>query len=150
LKKHLAQHPQAGRLGYVLKRAQHALRTGMDNKLHPLGITTSQYNVLAAIERDPGISNADLARGGFITAQSMVGIVANLERMGLIQRHDHPQHGRVRRTELTSKGRSALQKAHKLLSGVEDAMTLGFSSREREELGKLLSRCTDNLIHHFR
>jgi DNA-binding MarR family transcriptional regulator len=122
----------------------------MDNKLHPLGITTSQYNVLAAIERDPGISNADLARGAFITAQSMVGIVANLERMGLMQRHDHPQHGRVRRTELTSKGRNALEKAHKLLSGVEDAMTLGFSSREREELGKLLSRCTDNLAHHFK
>jgi DNA-binding MarR family transcriptional regulator len=150
LKKHLAQHPQAGRLGYVLKRAQHALRIGMDNKLEPLGITTPQYNVLAAIEHEPGISNADLARGSFITAQSMVGIVANLERMGLIQRHDHPQHGRVRRTELTSKGRNALEKAHKLLSGVEEAMTLGFSSREREELGKLLSRCTDNLVHHFR
>ena len=122
----------------------------MDNKLDPLGITTPQYNVLSAIEHDPGISNADLARGDFITAQSMVGVVANLERMGLIQRHDHPQHGRVRRTELTSKGRNVLEKAHKLLSGVEDAMTLGFSSREREGLGKLLSRCTDNLVHHFR
>jgi DNA-binding MarR family transcriptional regulator len=150
LKKHLTQHPQAGRLAYVLKRAQHALRTGMDNKLDPLGITTPQYNVLAAIEHDPGISNADLARGGFITAQSMVGIVANLERMGLIQRHDHPQHGRVRQTELTTKGRSVLEKAHKLLSGAEDAMTIGFSSREREELGKLLSRCRENLIDHFK
>ena len=122
----------------------------MDNKLEPLGITTPQYNVLAAIEHDPGISNADLARGDFVTAQSMVGIVANLERMGLIQRHDHPQHGRVRRTELRTKGRSVLEKAHKLLSGVEDAMTIGFSSRERDELGKLLRRCTDNLISHFR
>jgi DNA-binding MarR family transcriptional regulator len=147
---HSTQHPQAGRLAYILKRAQHALRTGMDKQLHPLGITTPQYNVLAAIEHDPGISNADLARGGFITAQSMVGIVANLERMGLIQRHDHPQHGRVRRTTLTSKGRNALEQAHKLLSGVEDAMTLGFSSRERKELGKLLSRCAENLVHRFR
>jgi DNA-binding MarR family transcriptional regulator len=150
LKKHSAQHPQAARLGYVLKRAQHALRTGMDKKLEPLGITAPQYNVLSAIEHNPGISNADLARGDFSTAQSMVGVVANLERMGLIQRHDHPQHGRVRRTELTSKGRNALEKAHKLLSGVEDAMTHGFSSRERDELGKLLIRCTDNLVHHFR
>ena len=121
MNRHLTQHPQAGRLAYVLKRAQHALRTGVDNKLEPLGITAPQYNVLAAIEHNPGI-----------------------------QRHDHPQHGRVRRTELTSKGRNALEKAHKLLSGAEDVMTLGFSSREREELGKLLSRCIDNLVHHFR
>lgn len=31
-----------------------------------------------------------------------------------------------------------------LLSGVEDVMTLGFSSREREELSKLLTRCTEH------
>ncbi len=70
---------QAGRLGNILLRAQQTLRTGMDKKLEPVRITTPQYNVLAAIERNPSISNADLARGDFVTAQSMVGIMSNLE-----------------------------------------------------------------------
>jgi hypothetical protein len=38
----------AKRFGYVLKRAQHALRISLDNALRPLGLTTPQY----ADERD--------------------------------------------------------------------------------------------------
>lgn len=79
----------------------------------------------------------------------MVGIVANLERMELLCRHDDPNHGRIRRTELTAQGKVVLAKAHKLLSGVEDTMTLGFSAAEREMLQALLIRCTDNLCHRF-
>ena len=72
-----ANHPQAHRLGYMLKRAQHALRMSMDELLEPIGVTVPQYNVLSAVELQPGISNAALARGAFVTAQSMQGIVAN-------------------------------------------------------------------------
>jgi DNA-binding MarR family transcriptional regulator len=61
----------AKRLGYALKRAQHALRVSMDEVLRPLGLTTPQYAVLCAIEADPGISNASLARAAFVTAQTM-------------------------------------------------------------------------------
>lgn len=40
-----------------------------------------QYNVLSAIETEPGICNAELARAAFVTAQSMQGIVANLAKV---------------------------------------------------------------------
>ena len=69
----LTEHPQAHRLGYVLKIAQHALRLMMDKQLESVGLTTPQYNVLAAVQSEPGISNATLARAAFVTAQSMVG-----------------------------------------------------------------------------
>ena len=140
-----ANHPQAHRLGYVLKRAQHALRTSMDELLEPIGITVPQYNVLSAVQLQPGISNAALARGAFVTAQSMQGIVANLERLGLLRRKAHPTHGRIRQSELTVKGDVVLAKAHKLLIGVEEAMTSGFKKEEIEVLRSLLHRCAENL-----
>ncbi len=46
--------PMAKRLGYALKRAQHALRTRMDEALRHLDLTTPQYAALSAIELDPG------------------------------------------------------------------------------------------------
>ena len=38
----------ARRVGYALKRAQHALRTRMDEALRPLGLTAPQYAVTGA------------------------------------------------------------------------------------------------------
>ena len=140
-----ANHPQAHRLGYMLKRAQHALRMSMDELLEPIGLTVPQYNVLSAVQLQPGISNAALARGAFVTAQSMQGIVANLERIGLLRRKPHPTHGRIRQSELTEKGDVMLAKAHKLLIGVEEAMTSGFKKEEVEALGSLLHRCAENM-----
>ncbi len=141
----LTEHPQAHRLGYVLKIAQHALRLMMDKQLESVELTTPQYNVLAAVQSEPGISNAALARAAFVTAQSMVGIVANLEREGLLQREAHPTHGRIRRSELTQRGNEIVERAHILLSEVETVMTAGFGEREIKTLKLLLHRSTENL-----
>ena len=140
-----ANHPQAHRLGYMLKRAQHALRLSMDQLLEPIGITVPQYNVLSAVQLQPGISSAALARGAFVTAQSMQGIVANLERIGLLRRKPHPAHGRIQQTKLTDKGSVVLAKAHKLLIGIDDEMTAGFKKEEIEALRSLLHRCAENM-----
>jgi DNA-binding MarR family transcriptional regulator len=117
----------------------------MDELLEPIGLTVPQYNVLSAVQLQPGISNAALARGAFVTAQSMQGIVANLERIGLLCRKPHPTHGRIRQSELTEKGDVVLAKAHKLLIGVEEAMTSGFKKEEIEALRSLLHRCAENM-----
>lgn len=136
----------SGQLGYLLKRAQHTLRTTMDANLSPLGLTAPQFNVLSAVDTEPGISNAELARGAFVTAQSMQGIVANLEKVGLIRRDPHPTHGRIQRSELTEKGRRTLAKAHRLLVDVEGKMIFGLRDEEVNALRALLRRCADNLL----
>jgi hypothetical protein len=87
--------PVARRLGYALERAQHALRVSTDEALRPLALTTPQYSVLCAVEAEPGLSNARLARAAFVTAQTMQAILANLERDGLLVRCPDPAHGRA-------------------------------------------------------
>ena len=137
--------PMGKRLGYVLKRAQHALRIRMDEALLPLALTTPQYSVLSAVELTPGISNAALARAAFVTAQTMQGIVANLERTGLLQRRADPGHGRIRRGELTARGREVLARAHQLVAAVESRMEASLSEKESATLATLLERCAENL-----
>lgn len=137
--------PVAKRLGYALKRAQHALRVSMDEALRPLALTTPQYAVLSAVEAEPGLSNARLARAAFVTPQSMQGILANLERDGLLERRPDPSHGRVLRSELTTAGRDALERAHEAVHVVEQRMIAAFDPDAADRVAAQLSRCADEL-----
>ncbi|MGK8491262.1 hypothetical protein [Nocardia asiatica] len=56
-------------VGYVLKQAQAALHSAMHAVLRPLELTVSQYACLELLGQYPGISNAELARGAFVTRQ---------------------------------------------------------------------------------
>ncbi len=134
-----------GLFGYKLKQTQHALRLHMDEALRALDLTTPQYAVLAQLELRPGISNAALARSSFITAQTMHGIISNLEKRDLVQRKSDPQHGRILRTELTTHGSKVITQAHKIISKVEDTMTFSITEDNKVLLEKLLVECFNNL-----
>ena len=134
-----------GLLGYKLKQTQHSLRLHMDEALRTLDLTTPQYAVLAQLELKSGISNADLARASFITAQSMHGIVTNLEKNNLVKRKRDPQHGRILCTELTKQGMKVVQQAHKIISKVEASMTSTFTENNKILLETLLLECFNNL-----
>ncbi|QPF83502.1 MarR family transcriptional regulator [Bradyrhizobium genosp. L] len=138
--------PVSGALGYLIKLVQHALRVQIDDAIRPFGITAPQFAVLVAVDLDPGISNAALARAAFVTAQSMQGLVANLERDGLLTRSADPRHGRILRGELTRSGRNVLGRARAAVVGIETRMTKSLDQADIELLSKLLRRCVDNLL----
>ncbi|MDZ5761793.1 MarR family transcriptional regulator [Candidatus Cyrtobacter comes] len=132
-------------LGYKLKKTQHALRLQMDEALRTLDLTTPQYAVLAQLELKPGASNAALARSAFITAQTMHGIVSNLEKRGLIQRKNDVSHGRILCTELTDQGHKVVTNAHDMIRDVEARMLTTVSAEHQALLEKLLLECFNNL-----
>lgn len=137
--------PMAKRFGYALKRAQHALRTRMDDVLRPLGLTSPQYAALSAVELESGMSNARLARAAFVTPQTMQGILANLERDGLLVRQADPEHGRILRSELTSRGKAVLARAHRTVEEVENAMISSLGRAEAARIAARLAQCADAL-----
>lgn len=117
----------------------------MDDELKTLNLTTPQYSVLAQLELYPNISNAELARASFITAQTMHGIVLNLEKRGLVQRKNHASHGRILCTKLTDQGHKVVSKAHDLIRKVELHMLATLSEKHRFLFEKLLLECFNNL-----
>ena len=132
-------------IGYKLKQAQHILRIHMDEALRPLALTTPQYAVLSHLELRPGISNAALARASFITAQTMHGIVSNLEKNNLLQRTRDPQHGRILCTEITQQGLIIVKQAHEIINKIEENMTRTMNQKNTSLLEKLLVECINNL-----
>lgn len=134
-----------GRVGYQLKRVQHALRNRMDEVLRDLGLTTPQYAALSVLADGSGLSGAELARRSFVTAQTMNGILANLEAAGLIERRPHPEHGRVLQAYLTESGERLVSRAHEEVGDVEEWMLSDLASEERRNLLEMLRVCTNSL-----
>ncbi|MEU8615070.1 MarR family transcriptional regulator, partial [Actinoplanes sp. NPDC048791] len=86
--------PVENAVGYVLKEAAVALRTAMDAVLRPLQLTVPQYSCLELLGQRPGLSNAELARGTFVTRQSMNVVLQGLEERGLVTRPATAARGR--------------------------------------------------------
>lgn len=132
-------------LGYLLKETATALRLAMEAVLRPLGMTITHYSCLELLAQRPGLSNSDLARGAFVTRQSMNVLLQALERDGLVRRPEEATAGRVLPAELTDAGRRQLREASAAVRGVEDRMKSDLSAEERAMLQDLLTRCATSL-----
>jgi len=141
----VAEDRVESRVGYQMKRAQHALRVEMDKALREVGMTTAQYAALSTLEAAPGLSGAELARRSFVTPQTMNVILANLEAAGLVVRRPHPEHGRVLKTYLTEMGEESVTRAHGLVEAVERRMLDRLSQDDRRRLLEALRGCADAL-----
>jgi DNA-binding MarR family transcriptional regulator len=119
-----------GRSGYLLRQAWRWFRVAMETALREHGLTGPQYAALTVLAREPGASGADLARAINNTPQAMNGVLATLEREGLVERHPHPTHGRILQVELTAEGERRLAAARPAVQALEDAIEEGFTADE--------------------
>jgi DNA-binding MarR family transcriptional regulator len=111
------------RMGYELKRAQAALRAVMDEALRRHDLTVPQYACLELLDQRPGLSNAELARGAFVTRQSMNVVLRGLQNSGLVARPPRAPHGRALPARLTTAGQHKLAAARSAVIAIEQRMT---------------------------
>lgn len=121
-------------LGYLIKRAQQAVRNTIDPALSDLGLTAAQYAALYNLHRHPGASNAELARLSFVTPQTMVRIVVGLERAGLVSRTPSPRHRWVLQARLSGEGTRVLGLAQRRVDAIHADMLRGIPPQELEQL----------------
>lgn len=120
-------------LGYLLKEAASALRSAMEEVLRPLGMSMTHYSCLELLAQRPGLSNSELARGAFVTRQTMNVLLQALERDGIVTRPAEAAVGKVLPTQLTVLGRRQLAEASAAVRSVELRMLEGMSEAERSD-----------------
>jgi DNA-binding MarR family transcriptional regulator len=118
-------------LGYLLKEASSTLRAAMEDVLRPLGMTITHYSCLELLSQRPGLSNSELARGTFVTRQSMNVLLQALEREGDVTRPSEAPVGKVLPTRLTARGRRRLEQASAAVRSVEVRMLSGLTETEQ-------------------
>ncbi|MDY0912920.1 MarR family winged helix-turn-helix transcriptional regulator [Rathayibacter festucae] len=132
-------------VGYVLKEASSALRVAMEAALRPLGITVTAYSCLELLAHRPGLSSSELARGAFVTRQSMHVLLQAMERDGHLIRAETAPSGRALPIRLTTSGEELLGEASAAVRGVEERMLTGFDGPRIRELHALLRHCAEAL-----
>jgi DNA-binding MarR family transcriptional regulator len=92
------------------------------------------------------LSNSELARGAFVTRQSMNVLLQTLEREGFVTRPAAAPVGKALPTRLTPRGRRSLQKATVAVRSVEVRMLAGMTEAEQSGAFRILQR----MIHSLR
>jgi DNA-binding MarR family transcriptional regulator len=128
-------------VGYVLKQTQAALRSAMEAALRPHDLTVPQYSCLELLHQRPGSSNAELARGAFVTRQAMNGVLRGLEERGFVSRPIAAEYGRELPAILTGTGQRRWRAASRSVAAVEHKMIAPLSDDRRRRLLKDLAEC---------
>jgi DNA-binding MarR family transcriptional regulator len=126
----------------------HALQVRSRRMMHKLGVTAPQRVVVRVVGLTPGISPRDIARMLGLHPSTLTGVLARLERAGLIDRREDPSDGRRSQLWLTRAGRRvnrerrgtvegavrrALRRADRAtIEQTEDMIRLLISELERE------------------
>ncbi|WP_309130683.1 MarR family transcriptional regulator [Brevibacterium sp.] len=134
------------RIGYQLKQVQSVLRSRMDEALRPLNLSMPQYACLELLRRTPGASNAELARGAFVTRQTMNTLLRGLEERGLVVRAERAESGRALPTTLTEAGEALLTQASERAMRIEAHMVSTLDTDQRKSLIRALEKCIDALL----
>ena len=114
--------PAEPRIGYLIYRVERRLRVRLDEAVTAHGITTTEYVTLSVLRDRDGLSSAQLARWAFVTPQAMNLVIGALERRGLIRRRPDPNHGRVLRASVTTKGLRILERCDGDMDAIEADM----------------------------
>ena len=91
---------------WLLKQAFYFSLTTVNEAVSSHGVSTAQIGVLRQLTNEPGLSGAELARRLLISPQGVQLALTALERRGLVERKQDPQHGRILRAYLTDEQRT--------------------------------------------
>ena len=137
--------PEPG-TSYAIARLQQLVFGSISEVVARHDLTVLQFTTLSVLQRHGApLSNSQLARRSFMTAQSMHEVIHRLEQAGLIKRNPHPSHRRKRPASLTASGRRLLTSCEAAVAEFETRMLQGFSRAERNKFLVMIKTAVRNL-----
>lgn len=111
-----------------------------------VNLSRAQCSVLANLERNPNIHQAQLADLLSVTPIASARLLDRMEAGGWIVREADPNDRRVRRLAMTEKARGTLSEAKTVGREVANEALAGLSAEERQTLTELLEKVRHNLL----
>ena len=107
------------RFGFLIHDVSRLRRVVVDRSLKPLGITRSQWWVLAFLSRRDGMTQTALAADLDLTKVAIGGLLDRMEGAGFIERRADRNDGRARRVYLTRAGAKMVDTIRESVESVE-------------------------------
>ena len=134
------------RLGYLIHDVSRLRRMMFDRELAPLGITRSQWWVLAFISRKDGLPQTQLANELDVGKVALGALIDRLETSGFVVRQADPVDRRVKRVYLTKQARGFLEKLRKETDKFNAQIVSGIQRSQLETTSDALLAMKRNLL----
>ena len=127
-------------VGYQLRMAQIALFRDFAQGPGGEDVTPGLFGVLVIIEANPDLKQSELARATHLDRSTVVTIIDNLERRGLVERRASPNDRRSNAIRLTEAGSTLLRQLKRKVVQHEKRLLENFGDGELETFLKLLQK----------
>lgn len=126
--------------GYQLRLAQIAIFRDFSESLGEFDVTPGLFGVLVVIEANPGLKQTELARASHLDRSTVVSVIDNLERRGLVERRQAENDRRSNALMITSEGAALLKKLKRRVAEHEKRLVEHLSEDEQATLVSLMKR----------
>lgn len=127
-------------LGFLLGKTIQKLHEFHGETLGPLGLTGKHLGILLSLKEKGSISQHDIGRCVHIDRTTMVAMIDDLEKLGLVERKGHPTDRRSHMVYLTAKGSETLPKAHALAQASQKKLLSNLTAKEQKDLVTILRK----------
>lgn len=133
------------RLGFLMHDVSRLRRTVFDDFVKPLGVTRSQWWVLANLSRHDGMIQSDLANILELGKAALGGLIDRLEASGLVERRADEIDRRAKRVYLSSMGTHLISEMRVKSHELSERMLAGLDLPSRRLLADMLAQVKHNL-----
>jgi MarR family transcriptional regulator, transcriptional regulator for hemolysin len=109
----------------LLRDLARHIRTHADQSARRHGMTWAQWMIIARLERQPGLSQNELAAITEVAPISIARLVDRLEAQGVVERCADPEDRRIWRLQLTPAAGPILREIQRLRAKLHSVMTKG-------------------------
>lgn len=131
--------------GFVIHDIARLLHRRFDRKTQALGLTRSQWSVLAHLHRHDGWRQTDLADLLEVRPISLTRLIDRLVKNGWVERRSDPDDRRANRIFLTEKVTPLLNQLRNLGKEIREEALQGIPKEERERFMATLLRIRANV-----
>ncbi|MES2978545.1 MAG: MarR family transcriptional regulator [Pseudomonadota bacterium] len=134
------------RLGFLMHDVSRLRRSVFDEFMKPMGMTRSQWWILAHLSRHDGMIQSDLANVLDIGKAALGGLIDRLEASEFIERRADDNDRRVKRIYLTTKGSQIITEMKSRSHVMSERILEGLDTESRHALVDMLNLVKRNLL----
>ena len=128
----------------LLYDAARHMRTYADQMARAHGMTRAQWVILARLERQPDLSQNELAAAAEVTPMTIARLIDRLEALGLVRRCVDPKDRRIWRLRLTPQAAPLLAEIGQMRAKLHAVMTKGIDPAVLETMAVGLRQMKEN------
>ncbi len=125
-------------VGFLLAKAYQRAWALFKEELESYDLTPPQFALMGFLWQQDGLTQVELSEKSQVDRTTVGGLIDRLEKIGLVERHPHPQDRRAYQIRLTTKGKDMERPLTEVAQRAMARFTAGLKQEDLGELARIL------------